>query len=379
MLYRSVETTATAVDFASIPGLELTEMISSALTKDGITVPTEAQQLAFAPILQGRNSVIESGTGTGKTLAYLLPILQKLRHDPQSRAVCFAPATELAVQTLRVCERYKDPAIATAALVAMGNQRAQAIRLQKSTRIIVGTVARILEMYQRRKLKGVNIVVLDEPEPLLASRESDYLREVLSRPDPKLQLVLVGATFGANSERFISDIMGSEVVRTVAKSDPLRNLIAHQSIRARNDGEKDHLLARFIEQQRCARAIVFVNQPNLVRHLFRYLNEQNIPTASLSHERSKLQCEQAIREFAIGKVTVLLTTDRAATGLDVPGVDWVLHFELPNSAKAYVHRAGRTGRAGRAGSSVIFFSAAEIAALRKLENGLGLTFSPSER
>jgi len=369
-----VDPTPVANAFAEIPGFELTPRVLAAMAKDGISVPTEAQRAAIAPILEGRHVVIESGTGTGKTLAYLLPLLQRLQRQPEARAAIFTPATELAIQTLRVAERYKEPDLKSVALVASGNQRQQATRLEKSTRLIVGTVGRLLEMYERRKLKGVGLVVLDEPEPILSTREADYLFEVLSRPDPKLQLVLAGATFGRNSERLIDELMGPEVVRTRVAADPLRSQIAHQVVRVRNEAEKDVVLARFLTNKRCERAVVFVNQPNLLRHLYRYLTDLGYPTVSVSVERTKLQREQAIRAFQSGQAALLLTHDQAATGLDLQDVPWVLHFELPTSAPAYVHRAGRTGRAGATGHSVLFATQADRPTLARLERELGLTF-----
>ncbi len=360
--------------FSAIPGFVVTDEIAAALEKDRITSPTDVQLAAMEPILAGRNVVIESGTGTGKTLAYLLPILQRLRDYPESRAVCFAPATELAVQTSRVSERYRDKELKTAALVATGNQRLQASRLEKSTRLIIGTPGRILEMYEKRKLKGVGMIVLDEPEPVLSSRDAGYLVEIISRPEPKLQLVLVGATFGSQSERFIREFMGPEVVRTVVKADPLHRQMTHRAVQVRQEGEKDFALARFIRGQQCDRAIVFVNQPNLLRHLYRYLNEEGIKTVTVSQERTKLQREQALREFAAGKATVLLTNDQAATGLDVAGIQWVLHYELPSSAPAYVHRSGRTARAGNTGNSVVFVTHSEQIPLQRIEKELGIEF-----
>lgn len=365
-------------NFQSLAGFEVTPAVSSGFAKDGIAVPTSVQVAAIGPILEGRNVVIESGTGTGKTLAYLLPILQLLRTSSQNRAACFAPATELAVQTLRVAERYKEPDLKTVALVATGNQRQATAKLEKSTRLIVGTPGRILEMYEKRKLKGVNLIVLDEPEPILASRDAAFLCEVLSRPEPKLQIVLVGATYGGNAERFIGRYLGPDVVRTKVDDDPLRHQISHQRIKVRNEGEKDFVLARFLSKHPRERTIVFVNHPNLIRHLYRYLMEQGVSTATVSHDRTKLQCEQAMRDFAKGKASVLLTTDQAATGLDIADVAWVLHFELPSSGKAYIHRAGRTGRAGKEGRSVVFTSDAERVAVQRLQHELGFEFRSSE-
>ncbi len=374
MLYRRVENDTPTSGFESIAGLEVTAAVAAGLAKDGIRAPTEVQLAAIPPILEGRHVVIESGTGTGKTLAYLLPILQRLGKCPEGRAVCMAPATELAIQVLRVAERYKEPGLSTAALVTQGNQRLQVTRLQKSTRLIVGTPERILEMYASRKLKGVNLLVLDEPEPTLASRESTFLREVLSRPDPKLQLVFVGATFGAKSEQWIRELMGEGVVRTRVADDPLKTRIEHYFVRLRHDGEKDLALVRFLQQNHCKRAIVFVNQPNLIRHLYRYLSEQNLLPVTVSQDRNKQQCKQALIDFNQSNARVLLTTDQVATGLDVANVEWVLHYELPSSAKAYVHRAGRTGRAGQAGKSVAFVSDADRVQLKRIERELELTF-----
>jgi superfamily II DNA/RNA helicase len=322
--------------------------------------------------------VVQSGTGTGKTLAYLLPVLQRLRQSPGSRAVCLAPSTELAMQVMRVAERYKQPDLSSVALVTRGDPRRKAGKLQNSTRLVVGTPELVLEMFANRKLKGVTLFVLDEPEPILASRNAEYLREVLSRPEPKLQLVFVGATFGVQSERWLTNLLGSDVTRTKVADDPLTNRIKHQYVRVRHEGEKDFALARFIRKHGCKRAIVFVNQPNLVRHLYRYLNEQSLPTVTVSAERNKQQCKQALADFGSGKAQVLLTTDAVALGLDVPHVEWVLHFELPNSVEAFVHRAGRTGRAGQTGTSVLFLSEPDRPRLKRFEQRLGFPIPASE-
>ncbi len=373
-----MEASTSHFGFESISGFEVTDGVRAGLAKDGIVRPNGVQLAAIGPILEGRHVIVESGTGTGKTLAYLLPLLQKLRKSPEARAVCLAPATELAIQISRVLERYKDPDLNTVALVTQGVQRRARARLQKSTRFIVGTPERVLEMYSERKLKGVNFVVLDEPEPILAGRNADYLREILSRPEPKLQLVFVGATFGAKSELWIRNLMGEDAVRTHVADNPLTSRIEHSCVRVRHEGEKDFILARFLREKRCERAIVFVNQPNLLRHLYRYLSEQSLHAVTVSHDRTKQQCKQAIADFSQSKAKVLLTTDQLAVGLDVAAVDWVLHYELPNSAQAYVHRAGRTGRAGLSGASVVFVSDSDRSKLKLLERELGFEFAPPQ-
>ncbi|MET0795261.1 MAG: DEAD/DEAH box helicase [Polyangiaceae bacterium] len=358
-------------------GLEVDDVMRAAFQADGISAPTPVQQAAIAPILAGQHVIIQSGTGTGKTLAYLLPILQRLRNPNSGRSLIFAPAPELALQTLRVADRYKPVTINSGALVATANTRNQKAKVTQGTRLVVGTPGRILEQFAERKLKGITTIVLDEPDPILASKGADYLREILSRPEPKVQLIFAAATLGANAKRLAEQFMGDALVHTrlEAETDPLLSRITHQYLHVRTESTKDIQLAHFIEEARCKRAIVFVNQPNLIRHLFRFLSERNLKPVSLSNERSKLDRQNALRAFGASEARVLITTDQAMTGIDVPDVEWVLHYELPSSALAYVHRAGRTGRAGKSGNSVVLVTRDDRPMQDRIQKELGLRFT----
>jgi superfamily II DNA/RNA helicase len=305
----------------------------------------------------------------------LLPILQRLRAPDTGRCVIFAPATELALQIQRVAERYKQPGIPTGALVSTTNARKQKANVTQSTRLIVGTPGRILEHFAARKLKGVTTIVLDEPDPILASPGADYLREILSRPEPKVQLIFAAATLGAHAKHLADQFMGQARVHTRVSADPLSTQISHQYLFVRGQGMKDVQLAHFIEEAKCRRAIVFVNQPSLIRHLYRFLGERRLAAVTLSTDRSKLERQQALRAFAASEARVLLTTDQAMTGIDIPDVEWVLHFELPSSALAYVHRAGRTGRAGKSGHSVLLVTREDRAQQERIAKELGLRFT----
>lgn len=356
-------------------GLEVDAALDAAFQADGISVPTPVQLVAIPAVLAREHVIIHSGTGTGKTLAYLLPILQRLRAADSGRALVFAPATELALQTLRVAERYKHPSISCGALVATASTRKQKAKVQQSTRLIVGTPGRILEQFAERKLKGVTTIVLDEPDPILATKGADYLREILSRPEPKVQLILAAATLGASARQLASDFMGKSHVPTPVEESPLTSNITHHYLNVRSESSKDIQLAHFIEVAKCRRAIVFVNQPHLLRHLFRFLTSRNLKPVSLSNERSKLDRQNALRDFAASKANVLITTDQAMTGIDLKDVEWVLHYELPSSALAYVHRAGRTGRAGKTGQSVVIVTQGERVMQERIAKELGLRFT----
>lgn len=360
-------------DFETLPGFLSRDELTVAFEQDRITTPTEAQRLSFEPILTGKNVVINSATGTGKTLAYLLPLLQRLETSEAARIVCLSPASELAVQTLRVANRYKSAALKTGALIGGGNQKKQKDQVQKSTRLIMGTPGRVLEMIAQKKLKGVTTFVLDEPEPLLVSKDGAFLVEVLSRP-PRPQVILAGATFGANSERLIREFMGESTVQARSTDNPLQTRIRHVRQRIRDARDRDFQLQRFVKSQKNQQIIVYVNQAHLISHIYRELSEQGIWAATLSQDRTKQQCDKALRQFTDGDVQVLVTTDRAATGLDIEAVPWVLHYELPRSTQAFVHRAGRTGRAGEEGASAVFFEDKERHVLNQLEKELTIKF-----
>lgn len=363
-------------DFA---GVSLTEAQVAALREAGIVEPTACQRAAMSVILAGQHCVLQSGTGTGKTLAYLLPVLQKLAAEPVGRAVVVAPSAELAIQITHVARRYKDPTVSIAAVVAGANHKKAKERLQKSTRLVVGSPGRILELFSQRKLKGVHTLVLDEPDPILVGDTPRALREILSRPEPKLQLVVVGATLGPKTENLLAQLSAEPVVRASIEDDaPLRQRIAHYYVPVAGDRREVDLLS-FIERQTCERAIVFVSEPRHAGHLFRFLTEHEMRPVTLGEERTKQQRRAALDAFSAGKARLLVTSDAAARGIDVPAIDWVLHYGLPSSAPAYVHRAGRTGRAGRNGTSVSFVTQRELPILQSFAKQLRITCPPFPR
>ena len=360
--------------FASLPGFQAYPEFLSAAEHDGIETPTEPQSLAFEPILRGGHVLVDSGTGTGKTLAYLLPLLHVLSKRPEARVVCLAPSAELAIQTLNVIERYKPESLSVGALVGGGNQNKQRSRIQKSTRLIVGTPGRVLEMISARKLKGISTFVLDEPEPILGFKDAGFLLEVISRP-PRPQVILAGATFGRSSQSLADRLKSENIERIVCEAKPLQANITHHKLRVQDAAARDLQLARFLGQAAGQQTVVYVNESYLIRHLFRYLVDNGFTTVTVSQDRTKQQCKRALADFNAGQAQVLLATDAAATGIDLKQIPWVVQYEPPRSTQAYVHRAGRTGRAGGSGQSLLMLSEAEHFISKKLEKELDITFN----
>jgi len=359
--------------FFEIDGLEQTERISAALAEAGIVRPTAVQRGAIGPALAGDSVLMHSGTGTGKTLAYLLPVLQWLRHN-QGRAVIFAPGAELAMQVLRVATAFKDEEISAAAAISTSNRRRQRKRVQRSTRLVVGTPDRLIELFRSGKLKNTRIIVFDELDPILSSKEAGFLDALLGRSEPAVQILVASATLGKRSEVFVKRHMPGalRVDGGVAKIES----ITHHLVKIAPGRSKEVAIARFLQERRSERAIVFASEPRVHSHLRRFLDEHGMGVVTLNRQRSKGQRQRALDQFRRGEVGVLVATDAALRGIDVPGVQWVLHWDLPRSAEAYVHRAGRTGRAGSSGCSVVFSDRSMAREVRRLAEKLDLEFGP---
>ncbi|HSI03511.1 MAG TPA: DEAD/DEAH box helicase [Myxococcota bacterium] len=358
-------------------GLEITEHVAAALKKAGIREASEIQRAAAAPILAGKDVLIQSATGTGKTLAYLLPLLQRMRGDEAFRLLVLAPSPELAIQILRVAEAFAGPGITGASLVGGANPDRQRERLKKHPRVIVGTPGRVIEMIFDRRLKvaQMSAVVLDETDEILSPANEKNLREIASRPEFKPQLVFTSATFAPRAEQLAKDLMREGYVRLAPATQPLPSKVEHY-FTTFDERRKEVWLARLLDKHRIKRALVFVNKLETVGHLYRFLNESGVRAVTVSSERKKRGREQAIRDFKKGDARVLIATDTAARGLDVPGLDWVVHYDVARDKDIYVHRIGRTGRAGRSGTSVMMVAKQEMFLLGRYNDELGVELRP---
>ena len=362
---------------SSVWGVDMPEFLHKALASNGITAPTGVQRAAMEPVLSGDDVLIQSGTGTGKTLAYLLPLLQRVRADASCRVLIVAPSPELAMQILRQVEIYKGPGISSASLVGSGNIGRQKERLKKHPQVMVGTPGRVLEMIFARKLqtKHIKALVLDETDLILSEKNDEELREICSRPEFKAQVVLASATFGKYAEAFARDHMSPDRHRVQVDMTPLHANIDHRYLKLRGERDPEDLL-RVIAECGIEAGLVFVHKSYNVAKLFHALQAEGISCDTVSAERSKQQREQAIEAFRKGKVRMLVATDAAARGLDIKDLRWVIHYEMPNDKNSYVHRAGRTGRAGQTGTSLLLVTPGDMETLQRYVRELKIDISP---
>jgi ATP-dependent RNA helicase DeaD len=363
----------------SFPGwgqLRINDTIIHGFDSESIHTPTQIQAEAIPSILQGRSTVIHSATGTGKTLAYLLPLLQRMTEPSCGRALIMAPGTELVMQIAQVARLFKDEALSVGCAVASVSHGRQRQNIQKSTKLIVGTPGRVHELYQSKKLKKVGMIVLDEPEPILNSKGGEFLFTLLRQPEPKVQLILAGATLGPTTQKLVAQFMGEQSALAKGTQEPLQQDVTHTFIGVQDTTGKEVALARFIQKHKCKQAIVFVNRDNLISHLYRYLNEHGHKTLTLSRERSPRERKEAMEKMRSSEVKVLVVADAAARGLDFTDVQWVFHYDLPSSAQAYLHRAGRTGRGGQKGTSVALLTDKTRALFKRFTKELNIRCKP---
>lgn len=363
-----------------VDGLELPDFVADSLARGGMVQPTAVQSQAIPLVLSGKDVIIQSPTGTGKTLAYLLPLLERVRADGGFRVVVVAPSPELAVQILRVVEAFAGPGVSSGSLIGGGSRERQKDKLKRKPRVLVGTPGRVLEMIFAKKLKTATIgaLVLDETDEILSPQNEEGLREIASRPEFKPQLIFASATIGEKAVRLSRDLMAPDFAHIAVGAERLPASIDHYFMTFEAQ-RKEVWLAKLIDEQRIDRALVFVNKLHNVAHLYRFLNDHGVPSVALSSERSKHDREESVAKLKRGEARVLVATDAAAHGLDVPGLEWVIHYDVARDKDLYLHRAGRAGRAGRTGTSLTMVAQHEMFLLKRYSAGLGVEFRALSR
>ena len=363
-------------DFKSL-GLE--SGLLTALAHRELRVPTPIQARAIPVVLEGRDVLGLAQTGTGKTLAFGLPILQRLREEKgraepkTARSLILAPTRELAIQ---IADSLRPLAKATRLFVtvAVGGQSInnQARNLARGTDMLVATPGRLLDLVERGavRLDHVRHLVLDEADQMLDLGFIHALKQIAKLVPPERQSLLFSATMppamDAVAARYLRDPERIEVSRPGRPADKIE-----QSVDFLPREEKPERLRAILLRDPGASTLVFARTKHGAEKLMKGLVRDGFEAASIHGNKSQNQRERAIREFREGRVQVLVATDVAARGIDVPGVACVVNYELPEVPDAYVHRIGRTARAGREGEAIALCAPDEVALLQQVEKVLG--------
>ncbi len=365
--------------------LGIPESLAEVLSGQGITVPTAIQQQAIPKIREGRSLIGQAPTGTGKTLAYLLPLLQGLRTDlPQAQALVLAPTYELAMQIARVAEQLVQDGgmdLRVQALIGGANINRQIEKLKKKPQLIVGSAGRILELSRKGKLKlgQVKVLVLDEFDRLLDDQNLGLTRELIQAlPDyESLQYLMFSATAPKKAREragFLNEPEFLQVKEDLSMPKVQENLYAVVPFRQKTD-----FLRRLTRNLSVQRGLVFINRSFSAERALAKLNFEGIRAGTLLGNAGKMERKQVLADFEKGKLQLLLSTDLAARGLDISGVDYVINLDFPDTAQTYIHRAGRTARAGAEGRVVTLVDPKELHHLKELEKSLGIRFRELNR
>jgi superfamily II DNA/RNA helicase len=325
------------------------------------TEPTAVQQRAIQPILEGKDVICESPTGTGKTLAYVLPQLEKIDSQrKQIQTVIVVPTKELAMQIYQELQAFTtDSPIATASFIGGANIKRQLEKLKKSPQIVVGTPGRLVELIALKKIKmhEVKTIVVDEADMLVNQSFRNEVEKVINSALRDRQLLFFSATIPESVEKLGNELMDNpEVIRVNQKEFAPANVDYVYMVCERRD--KIDYLRRFARSTE-SKAMAFVNEVGYLDEIAAKLAYRGIKAGVITSADSKQTRQRVMREFRNDSIPLLVTTDVASRGLDIEGVTHVIHVDLPETIDRFIHRSGRTGRMGASGTVLAFVTELE--------------------
>ncbi|MBE0463495.1 DEAD/DEAH box helicase [Halomonas sp. AOP43-A1-21] len=350
--------TSTSVASPSFGDLALLPAVLSAVEAQGYVTPSPIQAQTIPALLEGRDMLGQAQTGTGKTAAFALPLLSRLeltRREPQ--VLVMAPTRELAQQVAASFSKYGQnlQGLEVATLCGGQEYREQLGALKRGAQVIVGTPGRIIDHLDRGSLKldGLSALVLDEADEMLRMGFIDDVKRVVADTPKDAQRVFFSATLPTEIERIVNRYLVDPVKVAIESRTTTGENIEQRIVRV-DGGAKLEALSRILEVEAVDAAIVFVRTRAACTTLVEQLTARGVNAAGLSGDLDQSLRERTITRLKRGKVDVLIATDVAARGLDVPRITHVINYDLPQDAEAYTHRIGRTGRAGRSGIAITF-------------------------
>jgi len=338
----------------------LHERLLKAVAELKFVEPTPVQVAAIPPALEGRDLRVTAQTGSGKTAAFVLPMLNRLIGDAQPRvrirALILLPTRELAQQTLKEVERFSQFTFIKSGLVTGGEDfKYQAAMLRKVPDVLIGTPGRLIEQLNAGNLdlKEVELLVLDEADRMLDMGFSDDVQRLANECANRAQTLLFSATSGGNGLReMVAAVLRDPQHLRLNSISELNEGTRQQIITADDPGHKERLVHWLLANETYQKAIVFTNTRAQADRLYGRLVASDHKVFVLHGEKDQKDRKLAIDRLKQGGVKILVATDVAARGLDVEGLDLVINFDMPRSGDEYVHRIGRTGRAGNDGLAI---------------------------
>ncbi len=357
--------------------LHLPPGLIAALARQQISEPTPIQTAALPILMEGKDAYLHAETGTGKTLAYLLPIF--CRVDPgqaATQAMIIAPTHELAIQIHRQCGELAQNAsspVRSLLLIGGTSTERQIDKLKKKPHLIVGSPGRIAELIAKGKLKSkfIRSIVVDEADRLLTEESLPAVRAIIQAAPPARQLIFASATRERESGEVIA-MLAPDLVMLEAGAAAVNKDIEHLYLVCEERDKPDEL-RKLLHALEPERAIVFVHRNDQSERIAAKLAHHHIAAADLNAALDKQDRKHAMDGLRSGEIHVLIASDVAARGLDIKGVTHIFNFDVPTLSKAYLHRVGRTGRAGARGLAVSLVTEIEARVVPRYEEELGIT------
>ena len=356
--------------------LGLGSKLAQALKEKGYVEPTPIQAKAIPTILSGRDVIGVAQTGTGKTAAFVLPLLEKMAATPQQRtmrALVIAPTRELVAQIEENVRAYgKHLPLRYATIFGGVGEGPQIQALKRGVDLVVATPGRLIDLMEQRHVdfSGLQVLVLDEADRMLDMGFLPAIRRIVSKTPSSRQTLLFSATMSKEIERIAKEVLKDPVaVEIGARSTPAEAVT--QYIVEVSAAGKVPALIHLLKDAALESVLVFSRTKHGADRIARKLSAAGLSTATLHSNRTQGQRLQALRRFKSGDVRVLIATDIAARGIDVDGISHVINFDFPPQPEDYVHRIGRTGRAQAIGDAISFATHEDADNVRRLERFLG--------
>ena len=368
----------------SFQSLGLSEALLKAISKKGYTTPSPIQEKAIPPILEGKDILASAQTGTGKTAGFTLPMLQILSQEPTLRhrpvrALVLTPTRELAAQVFANVKEYGEFIDLRSAVIFGGvNQRPQEVHFRRGVDILVATPGRLIDLQNQGivSLSKVEIFVLDEADRMLDMGFLRDIERIMKMMPSRRQNLMFSATFSKEIKKLAHGILHHPVTVEATPENITVDAIKQKVYRVAK-GKKTGLIIKLILDGNWKQVLVFTRTKHGANKLCKKMISAGISAMAIHGNKSQGARTKALAGFKSGKISVLVATDIAARGLDIPLLPHVVNFELPNISEDYVHRIGRTGRAGASGEAISLVSADETTYLRDIEKLIGIKL-PSE-
>jgi len=359
--------------------LGLSEAILKAISKKGYTTPSPIQAKAIPPVLEGQDVLASAQTGTGKTAGFTLPLLHLLSENPKQkyrpiRALILTPTRELAAQVYANVREYSEFLNLRSAVIFGGvNQKPQVATIRKGVDVLVATPGRLLDLESQGllSLKRVEIFVLDEADRMLDMGFLRDIERVMRLMPDKRQNLMFSATFSKDIRKLANGILNRPVKVEATPENSTVDAITQKVYRVAK-AKKTELIIKLITDGNWKQALVFTRTKHGANKLVKKMISAGIKAAAIHGNKSQGARTKALKGFKDGSISILVATDIAARGLDIPLLPHVVNFEIPNISEDYVHRIGRTGRAGANGVAISLVSADETTFLRDIQKLIGI-------